>query len=182
MFASQLSGIPFGFTAHAKDIYTSDPRQLSEKLDSARFVVTCTEYNRNHLINISGESATPIRRIYHGTDLSLFSENKSEQPEPPYHILTVARLTAKKGLPTVFKALQILTDRGIQLHYTLIGDGDQRKNILSLIKKLKLGSVIRWLGTQPHEVVIEHYRQADVFVLGCEVAANGDLELTRDAI
>ena len=178
MFASQLSGIPFGFTAHAKDIYTSDPRQLREKIDSARFVVTCTEYNRNHLIKISKESATPIRRIYHGTDLSLFSENKSEQPEPPYHILTVARLTAKKGLPTVFKALQILTDRGIQLHYTLIGDGDQRKKILSLIKKLKLGSITRWLGTQPHEVVIEHYRQADLFVLGCEVAPNGD----RDGI
>ena len=178
MFASQLSGIPFGFTAHAKDIYTSDPRQLSEKIDSARFVVTCTEYNRNHLTSISGQSATPIRRIYHGTDLSLFSEKKLHEPAPPYHILTVARLTAKKGLPTVFRALKHLCDRGIQLQYTLIGDGDQRKHILSLIKKRKLGHVTHWLGTQPHEVVIEHYRQADLFVLGCEVAPNGD----RDGI
>ncbi len=178
MFASQLSGISFGFTAHAKDIYTSDPRQLSEKIDSARFVVTCTEYNRDHLLKITKGAATPIRRIYHGADLSLFTKKKIEQPESPYHILTVARLTAKKGLPTVYRALRMLCDRGIQLQHTLIGDGDQRKKILSLIKKLKLNHFTRWLGTQPHNVVLEHYRQADLFVLGCEVAPNGD----RDGI
>ena len=178
MFASQLSGIPFGFTAHAKDIYTSDPRQLSEKIDSARFVVTCTEYNRDHLLEITKGAATPIHRIYHGTDLSLFTEKKLEQPASPYRILTVARLTAKKGLPTVYGALRMLCDRGIQLQHTLIGDGDQRKKILSLIKKLKLNHFTRWLGTQPHNVVLEHYRQADLFVLGCEVAPNGD----RDGI
>ena len=174
MFASQLSGIPFGFTAHAKDIYTSDPRQLSEKIDSARFVVTCTEYNRNHLLKIAKGAATPIRRVYHGTDLSLFTEKKLKQPAPPYRILTVARLIAKKGLPTVYRALRMLCDRGIQLQHTLIGDGDQRKKILSLIKKLKLNHCTRWLGTQPHNVVLKHYRQADLFVLGCEVAPNGD--------
>lgn len=178
MFASQLSGIPFGFTAHAKDIYTSDPRQLSEKIDSARFVVTCTEYNRDHLSKITKGAATPIHRIYHGTDLSLFAEKKLEQPASPYRILTVARLTAKKGLPTVYRALRMLCDRGIRLQHILIGDGDQRKKILSLIKKLKLNHFTRWLGTQPHNVVLEHYRQADLFVLGCEVAPNGD----RDGI
>jgi len=178
MFASQLSGISFGFTAHAKDIYTSDPRQLREKIDSARFVVTCTEYNRNHLLKISKGAATPIHRIYHGTDLSLFTKKKLEQPASPYHLLTVARLTAKKGLPTVYRALRMLCDRGIQIQHTLIGDGDQRKKILSLIKKLKLNRFTRWLGTQPHNVVLEHYRQADLFVLGCEVAPNGD----RDGI
>ncbi|UCH22922.1 MAG: glycosyltransferase, partial [Deltaproteobacteria bacterium] len=179
MFASQLSGISFGFTAHAKDIYTSDPVQLREKIDSAKFVVTCTEYNRNHLLQICQGASTPIHRIYHGTDLSLFSENKkSEIPHPPYRILTVARLTAKKGLPTVYKALRWLLDNGVQFQHTLIGDGDQRKKILSLIKKLRLNDVARWLGTQPHDIVLEHYRQADLFVLACQVAPNGD----RDGI
>jgi glycosyltransferase involved in cell wall biosynthesis len=34
------------------------------------------------------------------------------------------------------------------------------------------------LGTQPHDRVIDEYRHADLFVLGCEVASNGD----RDGI
>ncbi|HSM88660.1 MAG TPA: colanic acid biosynthesis glycosyltransferase WcaL, partial [Desulfobacterales bacterium] len=53
LFASELSGLPFSFTAHAKDIYTSDPGQLREKIALARFVVTCTEYNRRHLLALA---------------------------------------------------------------------------------------------------------------------------------
>ena len=180
MFASHLTGLPFSFTAHAKDIYTSDPRQLREKIGLARFVVTCTEYNRKHLRELSDGYATPIHRNYHGIDIKLFSDNNEIPiiPVQPYQILTIARLTAKKGLPTIYKALRILRDQGVSLHHTHIGGGEDREKIISLIKDLDLESVTRLLGTQPHQVVLEHYRNADLFVLGCEVASNGD----RDGI
>lgn len=180
MFTSQLTGLPFSFTAHAKDIYTSDPRQIREKIGLARFVVTCTEYNRQHLRELGDGCATPIHRNYHGIDINLFSNhNPKPQPcAPPYQILTIARLTAKKGLPTIYKALRILCDQGISLHHTHIGGGEDREKILSLIEALDLASVTRLLGTQPHQVVLEHYQQADLFVLGCEVAPDGD----RDGI
>ena len=87
-------------------------------------------------------------------------------------------LTAKKGLPTVYRALKLLCDQGISLTHTLIGDGEDRDKILALIDDLGLTSVTRWLGTQPHHVVLAHYQKADLFVLGCEVASNGD----RDGI
>ena len=180
MFTSQLTGLPFSFTAHAKDIYTSDPRQLREKMELSRFVVTCTEYNRQHLLEICDGHPTQVHRIYHGIDIDLFSGNYEQRQDPDhlYRILTIARLTAKKGLPTVYKALKILADRGLNFEHTLIGDGEDRELILQLIKKLELSSVTRWLGTRPHHVVLEHYRAADLFVLGCEVAPNGD----RDGI
>ena len=180
MFTSRLTGIPFSFTAHAKDIYTSDPRQIREKIGLARFVVTCTEYNKKYLRELSDGHPTPIHRNYHGIDTRLFSANNDipELPAPPYQILTIARLTAKKGLPTIYKALRILCDQGISLHHTHIGGGEDREKITSLIKELNLGSVTELLGTQPHQVVLEHYNNADLFVLGCEVASNGD----RDGI
>jgi glycosyltransferase involved in cell wall biosynthesis len=180
MFTSQLTGLPFSFTAHAKDIYTSDPRQLREKIELSRFVITCTEYNRRHLLKISDGHPTRIHRIYHGIDIDLFSGKCEQQNNPvhPYRILTIARLTAKKGLPTVYKALKILADNGVSFEHTLIGDGEDRESILELIGKLELSSMTRWLGTQPHHVVLEHYRDSDLFVLGCEVATNGD----RDGI
>ncbi len=180
MFTGQLTGLPFSFTAHAKDIYTSDPRQLREKIGLSRFVVTCTEYNRRHLLEISDGHKTPIHRIYHGIDVDLFSGNCAEQQPPgqPYRILTVARLTAKKGLPTILRALKLLTNKGLSINHVLIGDGDDRDRILALVKELELASVSRWIGTQPHHEVLEHYRNADLFVLGCEVAPNGD----RDGI
>ncbi len=180
MFTSHLAELPFSFTAHAKDIYTSNPAQLREKIQKARFVITCTEFNRRHLAALSDGTPTPIHRIYHGIDISLFSSNRenTQTPVEPYRILTVARLTAKKGLPTVLRALKQLSDRKISLTHTLIGDGDDREKILALIRALGLTSTTRWLGTQPHHVVLQHYQQADLFVLGCEVASDGD----RDGI
>ena len=178
-FASLLSGIPFSFTAHAKDIYTSDPAQLREKMAHARFVVTCTEYNRRYLTRISGPAAPDIFRIYHGIDVGLFSSHHTGAlPLPPYRILTVSRMSAKKGLSTVFKALGVLRDRGIRFQHTLIGDGDERDSLKKLVRNLGIEPLTRWMGTQPHDEVIRQYRQSDLFVLGCEIAANGD----RDGI
>jgi len=179
MFAALLSGLDFSFTAHAKDIYTSDPQQLAEKLKLAKFVVTCTEYNRRHLRMLVEGDAAPIHRVYHGIDLSLFhaGEDRRDRPEP-LRLLTVARMTPKKGLPTVYRAVRCLLDQEIAVEHILVGDGEARRSILNCIRKLGLQDVTHWLGTQPHHVVIKHYNKADVFVLGCEIASNGD----RDGI
>ena len=128
LFASVLSGLPFSFTAHAKDIYTSDPAQLREKIALARFVVTCTEYNRRHLLDLAGGARTPIHRIYHGIDTRLFAGDGhvNHAPSPPFRLLTVARLIAKKGISTILKALKILQEQGIAFDHTLIGDGPDR--------------------------------------------------------
>ncbi|MBW1695257.1 MAG: glycosyltransferase family 4 protein [Deltaproteobacteria bacterium] len=179
MFANQLAGIPFSFTAHAKDIYTSHPEHLIEKIRLSRFIVTCTEYNKHYLESLSPFKTGSIYRIYHGIDIDLFSDrNEKIQPSEPYQLLTVARLIKKKGLPTVCRAIRILCDKNIPVRYTLIGDGEERKKILSLIKRLKIDKVTRLLGTLPHEEVLDHYRKADLFVLGCEIAPDGD----RDGI
>ncbi|MGE5255073.1 MAG: glycosyltransferase family 4 protein [Hyphomicrobiales bacterium] len=180
LYASELSGLPFSFTAHAKDIYTSEAEQLREKIARARFVVTCTDYNRRHLLALAEGLPTPIHRIYHGIDTALFANGCDVKAtvSPPYRLISVARLIEKKGIPTVLQAVKCLHKTGVRLRYTLIGDGQDREKIIGLIRQLGLDPVCRWLGTQPHHVVLEHYRQADLFVLGCEVASNGD----RDGI
>jgi glycosyltransferase involved in cell wall biosynthesis len=179
MFSSFLSGRPFSFFGHAKDIYTTDPRQLAEKIRLARFVVTCTRYNHDYLRSIAADNGTPVHCVYHGIDTRLFeAEQRLDAPRPPYEILTVARLTAKKGLPTVLRALRRLKAAGLRFRHTLIGDGDDRDLLLGMIRDLDLGDVCHWLGTLPHETVIERFRGSHAFVLGCEVAANGD----RDGI
>ncbi len=179
LFSSRLGGLDFSFTAHAKDIYTSDPAQLREKLALAKFVVTCTEYNRRHLEALADGRGAPIYRVYHGIDTDLFCGAAGpRRPAAPYRLLTVARLTAKKGLATVYRCLKWLCRNGYDIRHTLIGDGEERAKTLALIEDLGLGDVAGWCGSQPHEVVLDHYRRADVFVLGCEVAANGD----RDGI
>ncbi len=90
LFASELTGLPFSFTAHAKDIYTSEPDQLARKIERARFVVTCTEYNARYLRSLIDhcEPHTPIHTVYHGIDLELFSFRGHPRPALPFLILS----------------------------------------------------------------------------------------------
>ncbi|MEE4240809.1 MAG: glycosyltransferase family 4 protein [Desulfopila sp.] len=179
MFASLLSGIPYSFTAHAKDIYTSNREQLTEKMEKARFVVTCTRYNARYLEAMRKTSSPPIHCIYHGIDVSLFQSAGSRlECLPPYTLLTVARLTEKKGLPILYHALQLLKHQGVAFRHILIGDGDDKKEILQLIRDLSLTDCCTWLGTRTHAEVLTHFRESDLFLLSCRIADNGD----RDGI
>lgn len=179
MFASMLSGLPFSFTAHAKDIYTSNPAQLKEKIEKARFVVTCTRHNSEFLDQLAGPGSTPIHCVYHGIDLQLFTQpERDTKRQPPYKLLTIARMTEKKGLPDLYLALSLLKKKGLQFEHTLIGDGDDREKILAFIDELDLQDRCRCLGTRTHTEVLDQFRQSDLFVLACRIAKSGD----RDGI
>jgi glycosyltransferase involved in cell wall biosynthesis len=179
LFTSLLSGLEFSFTAHAKDIYTTKPAQLKEKIDLAKLVVTCTEYNKKYLLDLAGETKTPIDCVYHGIDIKLFQLPEQRRvPKTPYRILTVARLAEKKGIPTILEALALLKDQDLDFEYTLIGDGDDMEEVMAQIFHLGLQNQCRYLGVRTHREVVHEFARADLFVLGCKVAANGD----RDGI
>ena len=177
MYAAHLLGVPFSFTAHAKDIYTQTPERVREKVERARFVVTCTGYNKRHL-----EAIAPGRRVhcvYHGIDLSLFAMNgRPPEAAPPYRIMTVARFVEKKGLPDVLRALATLRADGVDFRYLLVGDGADRKAVERIVAELRLSDVVELPGTVPHDEVVRRLGESDLFVLGCRQAADGD----RDGI
>ena len=179
-FASELTGLPFSFTAHAKDIYISEPEQLARKIKKARFVVTCTAYNARYLkdLAVSQGCRTPLHVIYHGIDLSFFSFAPTPVPGPPYRILSIGRLVAKKGYDTLLKSLKRLDLAGLDFRFTLIGSGEMQPQITGMIRDLNLEQRVSLLGSLPHKDVINHYRQAHCFALASKVAPNGD----RDGI
>jgi len=180
LFASELTGLPFSFTAHAKDIYISEPDQLVRKLMKARFVVTCTRYNARYLENLAASAGcrTPIHVIYHGIDLRFFTFAPMHHPGPPYRILSIGRLVPKKGYDTLLKSLKLLDASGIDFQFTHIGSGEMRPQLDRMTRDLNLSHRVNWLGTLSHAEVIGHYRQAHCFALACKVAPNGD----RDGI
>jgi glycosyltransferase involved in cell wall biosynthesis len=174
LYASELSGIPFSFTAHAKDIYTSHPAKLRRKISRARFVVTCTECNRQYLSNIAEGLPTPIYTIYHGIDLSRFSFSPEPPQSPPFRILSVGRLVKKKGYDDLLKALWILKNQGFPFEFFHVGDGELRENIQKMAADLDLINNVRFMGTLTHEDLIPLYRRSHVFVLASKVASDGD--------
>jgi glycosyltransferase involved in cell wall biosynthesis len=180
LFASELTGRPFSFTAHAKDIYTSEPDQLARKIKKARFVVTCTRYNARYLTELKHRAgaSTPIHTIYHGIDLDFFSFDHQPALPSPYLILSIGRFVPKKGYDDLLKALKLLDDAGVDFQFVHIGAGEIESQIKALVAELGLGHRVSMLGTLAHKEVIGWYRKAHCFTLACKVAPNGD----RDGI
>ncbi|HAA03446.1 MAG TPA: colanic acid biosynthesis glycosyltransferase WcaL [Syntrophobacteraceae bacterium] len=177
LFAAELLNLPYSFTAHAKDIYTSEPEQLQRKIDSARFVVTCTGSNAKYLSALNTNS-TPIHTIYHGIDLDFFRFVPSPPPSPPFRILSVGRLVPKKGYDDLLEALKQLQDRGLDFRFSHIGSGELEDCVRRRIHAIGLQEQVKLLGTLPRQEVLNHYQQSHCFVLASKVAANGD----RDGI
>lgn len=174
VYAGLISGAPVSFTGHAKDVWTQNPARLAEKIGRAAFVVTCTRANAAYLNRLS-PNGTKIFAVYHGIDLGLFGAAGEPAPSgPPFRVLTVARLTAKKGLDTVLDALGLLAGRGLDFSFDLVGEGEERPALAARAERLGIARRVRFHGALPHERVLGLYRQAHVFALGCRVLPNGD--------
>jgi len=178
--AHLLTGIPYSFTAHAYDIYLSPQAELRYKMQMARFVTTCTEYNRHYLSGIDAHLAGRIHCIYHGLNLQAFRPppNPTTQLRGPARILAVCRLIEKKGLSYLVQACHTLKKRGYRFTVHIVGDGPLREPLEQEIRSLGLSEDISLLGSVAHEGVLELYRQVAIFALPCVIGKNGD----RDGI
>jgi glycosyltransferase involved in cell wall biosynthesis len=187
MLASRLSGVPFSFTAHAKDIYRRDMNPgdlLRVKMRRARFVVTCTKANRDFLKLLCPEEG-PLRTIYHGLDLSLFTPSNGKIEErggapPAWLILSAGRMVEKKGFTYLVEACRRLRDQGYEFNCLIIGGGDPQhtEEIRSLIERLNLEKVVTLQQAVTQEELRRIYERATLFALPCQIIESGD----RDGI
>jgi glycosyltransferase involved in cell wall biosynthesis len=159
---SRLTGIPFSFSGHATDIFVHHA-MLREKIESARFVLTCTRYNRDYLAAIAPGRRSAIETIYHGVDLERFAQNGIERE--PDLILSVGTLRACKGFDDLIRAVAVLRDRGRAVRCEIVGEGEDRPALEQLIARLGLSDQVRLLGYRPQEEVIPAYHRAAAVAL-----------------
>ncbi len=171
-WVSQWLGIPYSFTAHAKDIYCYSADWLRQKMHHAEFVVTCTEYNRKVLSQMS-QNGTPIYCLHHGIPAENFRSQRAAKVSPP-QILAVGRLVEKKGFSTLLDACHLLHTRGLAFRCAIIGEGPQRLLLQRRIRRLDLTAVVQLLGALPPEEVRAHYRRATIFTLPSCITSSGD--------
>jgi glycosyltransferase involved in cell wall biosynthesis len=181
-FVHLLTGLPFSFSAHAKDIYVSAPDLLARKLRDASFVLCCSESARDALTSSAGAEADVAKVLlaHHGVDTRRFlrGEGSTKDDGAPLEVLAVGRLVAKKGYPVILAALKTLRDEGRRVHCTIVGAGVDRDELARLTQELDLTATVEFVGSRTHQQVAAHYHEADVFVQASVVLDNGD----RDGI
>ncbi len=173
LIVSRCYDIPYSATAHANDIYVN-PIMLLEKVSGAKFLATCTNYNKAHLDSVVGaEASSKVRCIYHGLDIQQY------QPQPQSHLgkpilVSVGQLKEKKGFPHLITACSLLKDRGYDFRCEIIGEGPLRSELEKQIHQLDLRNHVKLCGALPHDSVIEKYKRGAIFVLPSILSADGD--------
>lgn len=178
-YAAVMRGLPWSFSAHAKDIWTSPEWELREKLHAetygAQFGATCTSYGARHLRALSDDPGR-VDLIYHGLDLSRFPappDRAPRAPSDPLRMLSVGRLVEKKGFDRLVAAFALLPDE-LDWHWTHIGGGGLGPALQAQAEARGLADRITWRGACDQPEVIEAMRAADLFVLPSRIAADGD--------
>lgn len=178
-YAAIMRGLPWSFSAHAKDIWTSPDWEISEKLSSqhhgAAFGATCTGFGARHLQEMSDDPSR-IDLIYHGLDLTRFPEPPARSwraAGDPLRLMSVGRLVEKKGFDRLIAALALLP-QDLDWHWTHIGGGGLNDLLQDMARDASVFDRITWRGACDQPEVIAAMRASDLFVLPSRVAADGD--------
>ncbi|HEV8679095.1 MAG TPA: glycosyltransferase family 4 protein [Stellaceae bacterium] len=178
-YSAMICRLPWSVSAHAKDIWTTPAWEKREKLEAAAWAVTCTEFGRRHLTDLS-PSPAKVTLSYHGLDLDRFpppplrpSRGDGSDPDRPVIVLSVGRAVEKKGYDDLIAALaQLPAD--LAWRFVHIGGGALARRLQRQASRLGLDGRVEWRGAQPQTEVLAAYRAADLFVLAAKIGRDRD--------
>ncbi|NUQ64862.1 MAG: glycosyltransferase family 4 protein [Pirellulales bacterium] len=172
--AAAFAGVPYTFTAHAKDIFheSADAADRRQKLADAAAVVTVSDYNCRYLQDTFGEAAAHVRRIYNGLELADFPYRSPREREAT--VVAVGRLVEKKGFADLVDSCAVLARRGRRLRCRIIGEGELQEDLRRRISAAGVEGLVELLGPRPQSEVIGIVQEAAVFAAPCVVGSDGN--------
>ncbi|WP_425441184.1 glycosyltransferase [Rubrimonas cliftonensis] len=177
-YAAAMRDVEWGFSAHARDIWTTPDWELREKIAESRFGVTCTNVGARRLKALT-TNPDKISLVYHGLDLSRFPPPPEREGRDgamamaPVRLISVGRLVEKKGYDVLLDALAELPP-ALHWQFAHIGDGPLAGALKKRARELGLSDRISWRGPKTQDEVIGALRWADIFVLPSRPATDGD--------
>lgn len=113
-----------------------------------------------HHLALQFDSRFEIPIIPNGVDSELFNANAHENTSP--RIFSVGRIVHQKGLDLAMHALSGLKE--LDWEWRIAGDGPQMELLKTLAENLGIQNRIRFLGWQSHDLLVEHYAWANMFL------------------
>lgn len=170
--AAARLGVPFGFSAHAKDPRKVAPEELVRRSRAAACIIACNADVAGQLRDIG---ATPVL-VPHGVDLAAFSP-AAPRSGKRLELLAVGRLVAKKGFDVLIDAVGRLD---VDLRLRIVGDGPLRAHLTGLATSGSAasgsgdGGRVEFVGTRTHAELPSLYRSSDIVVVPSVVDVTGD--------
>jgi glycosyltransferase involved in cell wall biosynthesis len=178
-YAATMRGLPWSVSAHAKDIWTSEPWEIAGKLGDCTWLATCTAQGLARLRALAPRPDR-LQLVYHGLDFAHLPPvppprpaRDGRDPNDPVVILSVGRKVEKKGYDDLLKALAQLP-RTLNWRFEHVGGGALGDALKAEAARLEIADRCVWLGAQSQKQVFAALARADLFVLASKKAADGD--------
>lgn len=150
-------------------------------IDGDLFQPACEHWQRRLLELGCDPKKIVVHRM--GIDLDRFSFTpRVIEQGGTIKLITVARLTEKKGLEYCIRAVAEVYKSHPEVQYDIIGSGDLKFQLESLIQTLNLKGVVNLLGSKQQIEVLDALRQAHLFLHPSVTAENGDQEASPVSI
>jgi glycosyltransferase involved in cell wall biosynthesis len=171
-----ITGIPYWVVAHGLEVWDIENNAIKLALRNADKIISVSNYTRQRLLQYKNIDAEKIVILTNTFDASKFKIN----PKPNYLlkrynltdkqpvILTVTRMgrMAKyKGYDQILHALLKVRLHLPNVHFILVGKGDDIPRIQALVSHLNLQDCVTIAGFVPDEELCDYYNLCDVFAL-----------------
>lgn len=178
-YAATYHDIPCTITAHAYEIFSPPSLPRLQRVCS-RFdhIVVPSKYNQRYLFEEIGVD-TDISIVPATTSVNKFEPSKGEISG---RLLTVARLTEKKGHEYAIDAIAELVDDGYDVEYHIVGTGKRESVLREYVRAQGIEDRVKFLGHVSDEQLIDELHEAAIFVLPCVITADGNRDITPVAL
>ena len=183
---ARLTLHPVVIYAHGEELTTwghgRKYKAMRFALRHADRVIANSEYTRDTLIKM-GVNPDCITLIYPGVDVTRFrpglpcAELRQSVcvTDASKLVLSVGRLSRRKGFDKVIQALPALIHAGLDIQYVLIGIGEDYEYLFDLARKHDVADRVHLLGHVTAEDLPCWYNACDVFIMPNR-EINGDTE------
>jgi len=173
---------------HGEEVNITDTYDFSRSrrratLEAADAVVAVSRFTRDSLVTLMGVDPARITLIPNGVDLSRFARRvRRDDLVQRYGIagrrvlLTVGRLSERKGQDKVIEALPALRRAIPDLVYLLVGDGPLRPLLEGQARALGVEGCVIFAGSVAQEELADHYALADAFIMANRELPSGETE------
>lgn len=188
MLCHSLGGPPYSFTVHGPDEFDRPEMiRLGEKIARAAFVVAITSFCRSQLYRWCDYQHWPKIHVVHcGVDAKFLA---SEPPaiEETRQLVSIGRLSGQKGQMLLLDAAAALAKEGMTFRLVLVGDGELRPQLETMIRDHNLHDHAFLAGVASADQVRQHLLDSRALCLpsfaeGLPVVVMESLALARPVI
>jgi phosphatidylinositol alpha-1,6-mannosyltransferase len=189
MAVHRALGVPFTVWAHGEEVsmymrYAVKRRLMPRVFGAARAVLVNSHFTRGKAL-IAGAPEATLRVVHPTVDAEVFegpfdTSDLAARFETAGHriLLTVGRLTQRKGHDVMLRALARLRDQGAlgPTRWLVLSEGEREGELKALTRALHLDDVVRWVGPVSRQELPRYYALADLFVMPNRTLGDADVE------